>query len=118
MLEINLINTGNIKSLKNNKMLVKGGRMITEPQAWKQSKQIVNDIELQLLLGIQTNVDTTSTEVQELYSTVSLEQLEELLTRLPRDDNYLEIPELVMIGAHDKDKNGFVKILIEELEPA
>lgn len=106
--------TGNIKSLKNNKFIAQG-RMVTQPEAWKQAKKIVNDLESQLLLDLGIDEGTISTEQSGQFSTASLELAEELLTELPSDDNYTVVPELEAHGFLVPKGKEFIAIHIERI---
>lgn len=110
---------GNVKSLKNNKlMLLKQGRMITDPKAWVQQKMMVDKLERLLLLsvlGMKTDESTISTAQLRLSLTASPERAAELLTLLPADDEYLTIPELHLHGEYAGKGGGFVEITVEQL---
>lgn len=109
---------GNIKSLKNNKMVPARGRTIlTKPDAWKQQKKIVDQLESQLYSALGISGDTTLTEQREQFSTVSSELVEDLLTFLPDDDNYMLVPDTRKISMKiDKGEEGVI-IHIERYEP-
>ena len=85
---------GNIKSLKNNKMIPKYGRtLLTKPDAWKQQKKIVDQLESQLYCALGIGADMTLMEQRVHFLTVSSERVEELLTLMPEDDNYMIVPD-------------------------
>lgn len=105
---------GNVKSLKNNKFIARGS-LITQPEAWKQAKKIVNDLESQLLLDLGIDDATTWTEQSGQFSTASLELAEELLTELPTDDNYTVVSELESYGFLVPKGKEFLAIHIERI---
>ena len=105
---------GNIKSLKNNKFIARG-RMITEPAAHRQSKRIVECLESQLESAFLDESGKTWTEQSGQSLTASLEAAEELLTRLPSDDNFLVISELRAYGELVEKGQEYVEILVEEI---
>jgi hypothetical protein len=105
---------GNIKSLKNNKFIAQG-RMITQPEAWKQAKKIVNDLESQLLSDLGIEDATTWMAQSEQFSTVSSGLVEEFLTELPSDDNYTVVSELEAHGFLVPKGKEFIAIHIERI---
>lgn len=110
---------GNIKSLKNNKMVPRyGQKILTKPEAWKQQKKIVDELESQLYCALGISEDMTLMEQREQYSTVSSELVEDLLTSLPSDDNYLMIPDSMKLSVNlDKGEEGAI-IYIEKYTPS
>lgn len=108
---------GNVKSLKNNKMLLpKQKRMITKPDAWKQQKLIVDKLERLLLLsalGMKTDDVTISMGQLRLSLIASPELAAGLLILLPEDDTYQDIPELHVHGEYAGKGKGFVEIIVE-----
>lgn len=105
---------GNVLSLKNNKFIAQG-RMITKPEAYKQQKRIVGCIESQLELALAEEYAKTSTEQLEPSSTAWCELAEELLTRLPQDDNFLVVNEIHAYGELVDKGKEFIAIHIERI---
>jgi hypothetical protein len=113
---LTITGVGNVKSLKNNKLLVcHQKRMITNPKAWKQQKAIVDQLESQLYLALGIDENMTLMEQREQCSTVSYERVEEFLTCLPNDDTYLKIPHLVVKGVKVEKGEEFSEVTIEVL---
>lgn len=117
-IKLRIEGVGNIKSLKNNKLMVwKTKRMITDPKSWKQQKLMVNQLEEQLLkfvLDSGIEDDTTLMALREQFSTASSELVADWLTFLPKDDSYMDMPEIHIYGELVKKGEEFVEITVTE----
>jgi len=110
---------GNIKSLKNNKMVpLRGRTILTKPDAWKQQKKIVDALESQLYSALGISEDMTLMEQRGQFSTVSSERVEELLTCLPDDDNYKVLPDTRKLSVNVPKEDAGAIVYIEVYKPS
>lgn len=116
---LQITGVGNIKSLKNNKMVpLRGRAILTKPDAWKQQKKIVDQIESQLYYALGISADMTLMEQRAQFLTVSSELVEELLTCMPEDDNYKIIPDTRKLSVNVKKGDEGAIVYIDSSKPS